>query len=386
MLWQEMLLPGGKEATEDFPCDPDAEHSPCCAGTPLGLACLANKLCLSPAGRFARGSCTDPTWKSPECPKFCTHQTGKGWDLVSCSNVTQTDTFYCCDGMADCCNGGIGRQEIQPPPSLTWAMWDSEQTRYDVVTPLATAETLTTLSTRSTTTTSSTPELASSSSSSSSPPPTEAPSESTGSEPSSSDHASPSTSETGTPAEQQESDAAGSEDSRSDEPAGLTTAAQAGIGVGAAAGALLAAAVAYLWWKLDKTQKALAANRWPGSAQYPPLAQEDKYYHQPRSQQESSQQQSPTQQQEEQQQQQQQQHHHRQYQPHPYRPPAPFESHYPQTPLPKYELQGEQDRHELQAQNYFVRGDPRSAELSGSQPSYATYESPVATNVNDQPR
>jgi hypothetical protein len=64
--------PGGKEATDDLPCDPDAEVSVCCAGSVvLGFVCLSNKLCVSPKGRIARGSCTDPTWQSPDCPKFC---------------------------------------------------------------------------------------------------------------------------------------------------------------------------------------------------------------------------------------------------------------------------------------------------------------------------
>ncbi|KAL2158289.1 hypothetical protein VTH06DRAFT_4610 [Thermothelomyces fergusii] len=306
-LGKKCYYPGGKEATGDFPCDADAEHSPCCAGTPLGLACLANKLCLSPAGRFARGSCTDPTWESPECPKFCTHQTGRGWDLVSCANVTQTDTFYCCNGMADCCSGGIGRQKIEPPPSVTWATWDPEQTRYDVVTPLETQSS-------STTTSSSSPFSFSSSH------PTGTPSQSTESNPSP-------TSETGAPEPG---------DSTSAEPAGLSRAAQAGIGVGAVVGALLVAAVAYLWWKLNRTQKALAAAN-PAVGR-----EEDKDpYQQP---------QPPAQQQQQ-----------YQYYHGPARPPPP-------TADVKHELQAEPEHHELQAQNYFVRGHPGSAELSGSLP------------------
>lgn len=60
------------EISLDVPCDPDAEYTACCARG--GLSCLANRLCLMPSGEFGRGSCTDPTWQSPECPKFCTRE------------------------------------------------------------------------------------------------------------------------------------------------------------------------------------------------------------------------------------------------------------------------------------------------------------------------
>jgi len=64
--------PNGKEATSDFPCDPDAEHSVCCSGDAgFASACLSNKLCQSTSGRIIRGACTDPTWMSPECPRYC---------------------------------------------------------------------------------------------------------------------------------------------------------------------------------------------------------------------------------------------------------------------------------------------------------------------------
>jgi hypothetical protein len=67
--------PNGDESA-DYPCDPDAEESVCCADASVGFACLSNKLCLSPGGRTARGSCTDKTWKSPECKEMllCTSE------------------------------------------------------------------------------------------------------------------------------------------------------------------------------------------------------------------------------------------------------------------------------------------------------------------------
>lgn len=64
--------PDGTPAPGDIPCDPDAENSACCsAKSGDAFGCLANKLCRMPSGRNVRGSCTDPTWMSPECPKFC---------------------------------------------------------------------------------------------------------------------------------------------------------------------------------------------------------------------------------------------------------------------------------------------------------------------------
>ena len=52
-----------------MPCFPDLEDSPCCGknGT-----CLANGLCQnSKSNLTARGTCTDRTWKSSNCPQFC---------------------------------------------------------------------------------------------------------------------------------------------------------------------------------------------------------------------------------------------------------------------------------------------------------------------------
>ena len=67
--------PNGNVAL-DFPCDSDAENSMCCGDGRdelnfVGFACLSNKLCQSETGRIIRGSCTDPTWKSPECVRNC---------------------------------------------------------------------------------------------------------------------------------------------------------------------------------------------------------------------------------------------------------------------------------------------------------------------------
>ncbi|KAK4151131.1 transcription initiation factor IID, 18kD subunit-domain-containing protein [Chaetomidium leptoderma] len=300
---KKCYYPNGEEAF-DFPCDPDAEDSVCCADVQtVGQACLSNKLCVSSQNRIARGSCTDKTWRSPECAPYCMGERGRGADLVSCSNVTGTNSFFCCSGVADCCDSGVGRFEAPPADPFTWAVW--EKTGYAVLTPRS----------------ASSPSASSPSSSSS---------QTTGiSE-------TPSTSPTGAAADGDQTSGTrvpketappgGSETNQSsaesNESAGLSTAAQAGIGVGVAVGALLVAAVAFLWWKLSKTQRAVAAanqaSRWQDS--------------------------------------------------HPAQPQG--STYYPQDPHRKYELQGERGTHELPGHQYFLQGDARNPELS-TQASYS---------------
>ncbi|KAK4121163.1 hypothetical protein N657DRAFT_647984 [Parathielavia appendiculata] len=316
--------PGGFEST-DIPCDPDAEVSACCANgdSKVANACLSNKLCIMPAGTIARGGCTDPTFTSPDCPRYCMNVEGKGWNLVSCSNVTQKETSFCCDQKAGCCDSGLGRLEIEPSkPIFTWAVYDKSKSAYVVLNPLST----TTSSSISSSTSFSTGAASGSTSASDA-------TTSSGTSASTISYASqattgPSPSSTGSraPAETGQSSAAQTEQS-----SGLSTGAQAGIGVGAAVGALLVLAVAYLWWKLKKTQEVIAATAagrhgWHNS--YPPP------------------------------------------------PPAP--SYYPQDISMKHELQGDRETHELQGQSYYPNGDPRNTELS-TQGSYPAVNSPVTT-------
>jgi hypothetical protein len=109
----------------------------------------------------------------------------------------------------------------------------------------------------------------------------------------------------------------------------LSTAAQAGIGVGAAVGALLVAAVAYLWWKLRKVQKAAKeGSQWQGATAYP----------------------------------------------------SPPSAYYPQGSSQKYELHGDRDPYELVGQQYFVHGDATRAELASTQPSFV--ESPITNTLS----
>ncbi|OCK76776.1 hypothetical protein K432DRAFT_136058 [Lepidopterella palustris CBS 459.81] len=65
------FFPSGALSSEQ-PCDTSASQSVCCAA---GFYCLGNGLCQDPRYsdplRLLRGSCTDETWKSPECASVC---------------------------------------------------------------------------------------------------------------------------------------------------------------------------------------------------------------------------------------------------------------------------------------------------------------------------
>ena len=339
-MGKKCYYPGGEEATGDLPCDADAENSPCCAGGKIAGACLANKLCLAKGDPdwYARGSCTDPTFQAPECPKFCLSESairvtvwrtraqkmlcadsdilghqGKGWNLDSCSAATGSDTSFCCEGDPNCCESGL--LDIQPAPSNVFALWNGAASRYDVVTPLATPKATSSAVTSSATSSSTTSDAA---------------------ESSSADTASSTDSttgpNTGTAAAGDQTGATGSANSNSSGSTGLSTGAQAGIGVGVAAGVLLLAAVAFLWWRMNKMQKAMLVAQQQAAAAYPP-------------------------------------------------PVTP--AYYARSPAEKHELSGERPAHELQGQPYYVQGDARSAELS-SQPAYTPVESP-ATGHNYGP-
>ncbi|KAL6363998.1 hypothetical protein LRP88_03431 [Fusarium phalaenopsidis] len=142
-----------------------------------------------------------------------------GTDLVGCSNVTNTDTSYCCDHNANCCDNGVGRFNVYPSKPKPWATWNRQATEYLVVGTMytgdpgsSTAEATTTGASSSATTTS--------------------------------EAASSATGEAQTP------------ESTEAPASGLSTGAQAGIGVGVGVGALVIAAVVYLFWKMRKNEEA----------------------------------------------------------------------------------------------------------------------------------
>ncbi|QYT04762.1 hypothetical protein H0G86_011663 [Trichoderma simmonsii] len=210
---KQCYYPNGSPSS-DFPCDPNAKQSACCGGG-LGAACLSNKLCQSNDGNIIRGSCSDKNWNSPECANFCLSADTGGTDLISCSNVTNTDTSYCCDHTNGCCNSGAGRFNVLPKNPQVWATWDNGATVYKVVgtvftgTPSTTSRAPTRATTRTTTTTSAAP---------------------TNSSP-----------------------------SQSDQSSGLSSGAKAGIGVGVAVGVILIAVVAFLIWKLRQRKASAGA-------------------------------------------------------------------------------------------------------------------------------
>ncbi|CAH0057763.1 unnamed protein product [Clonostachys solani] len=209
-------FPNGNVAADNFPCDPDAEESACCGGG-LGSVCRSNRLCQNSNGNLVRGTCTDKNWESPECLKYCIGTGAGGSDLISCSNVTKTDTSFCCDHTVDCCDTGVARFEVLPSNAGILASFNVASSRY------ITVSTSSTRASSSTATATSTSTSASSASASST--------------------------------------AISSEDSQNVTSPGLSVGAQVGIGVGAGVGALLVAVIAFLLWKNHKKNQIIKDNQ-----------------------------------------------------------------------------------------------------------------------------
>ena len=76
---QSCYYPDGSIAVNDTPCS-SATGTVCCGP---GFACLENRVCqvtteaqeadpdLNKNILYIRGSCSDQTWASPDCPSFC---------------------------------------------------------------------------------------------------------------------------------------------------------------------------------------------------------------------------------------------------------------------------------------------------------------------------
>ncbi|KPM36212.1 hypothetical protein AK830_g10347 [Neonectria ditissima] len=233
----QCYYPNGAKSN-DFPCDPDADESVCCGGG-LGSVCLSNKLCQGANGNTVRGSCTDQNWSSLECPMFCLGADTGGTDLVSCSNVTDSDTSYCCDHNPGCCNSGVGRFNVFPSEPDTWAIWNKEVTQYTVVHTLSSTEPTSTTTQAKTTSTSSAKITTST--------------------------LSTTTREIPSP-----TDSAINTPGSSEAPVGLSTGAKAGIGAGAVIGAVITAAIVYLLWKTRKNERAAKENKQLPPACHPP--------------------------------------------------------------------------------------------------------------------
>ena len=69
---QTCYFPDGSLSGRDTPCraTSDGEASACCAWFDI---CLDNNLCLSQVVNeiVSRGSCTDKSWQSDQCPQHC---------------------------------------------------------------------------------------------------------------------------------------------------------------------------------------------------------------------------------------------------------------------------------------------------------------------------
>jgi hypothetical protein len=113
-------FPNGKESNGGV-CNPNAEVSACCGPT---FICLSNGLCKpGPDSKktysynFYRSACTDASFNSSSCPRFCTdcmlpiddfvaytdshlapYHIDRGQGVKSCGNDT-----YCCGASGDCC-------------------------------------------------------------------------------------------------------------------------------------------------------------------------------------------------------------------------------------------------------------------------------------------
>ena len=118
--------PDGTVASNDQPCLPNAEESFCCGATAV---CASTKVCLegpnSPINvysPYSRGSCTDKTWTSPECPSFCMdskfgtspspYRPTYSLSLLRCETIESHGGAmleycgadrYCCATPQDCC-------------------------------------------------------------------------------------------------------------------------------------------------------------------------------------------------------------------------------------------------------------------------------------------
>ncbi|KAK4656283.1 hypothetical protein QC762_309960 [Podospora pseudocomata] len=226
------FYPNGDEAPGDFPCNQDANGASVCCNGDKGYTCMTNKYCRGPRQELVRGSCTDSSFPSADCPKPCGN--GTPGDIVSCSNVTNTDTAFCCPEDAGCCDSGNGQFDVFPSRPKVWAEWSKSSKKFVVLDALATSTTSRSSSTRVSTSTT----------------PIETVSDTKTDSTSNRETASPSPSSTPDFSVPPESNTSPLPVPPASE--GLTTGAKAGIAVGAVAGTILLIAVVFMAYKLKK--------------------------------------------------------------------------------------------------------------------------------------
>lgn len=96
-------VPGGGVSDGDIPCNSSAAVSSCCGVNDL---CINNGL-YSQGGNVARGRCTDQTWMSSDCPRFCQSEAPVGGIAISRCGVGPS-TWACgnAKAAAPLCNNG----------------------------------------------------------------------------------------------------------------------------------------------------------------------------------------------------------------------------------------------------------------------------------------
>ena len=112
--------PNGKPSP-DTPCKPAASASACCGA---GWDCLSNGLCSqAPRPYIVRGSCTDQTWSTSECPTYCAFNHTSYGALGPCHKGSTVGdggdelASYCCDQDYYCkCSTGENVVLLNPSP------------------------------------------------------------------------------------------------------------------------------------------------------------------------------------------------------------------------------------------------------------------------------
>ncbi|KAB8527818.1 hypothetical protein FH972_025469 [Carpinus fangiana] len=91
--------PDGSVAWNHTACNRGAANSHCCAWTD---ACLTNGYCLAASGNMTntllRESCTDPTWRDPACPRYCSDRNLNGsliMKIVDAHHGVEPGTWCC---------------------------------------------------------------------------------------------------------------------------------------------------------------------------------------------------------------------------------------------------------------------------------------------------
>ncbi|KAF4222367.1 hypothetical protein CNMCM5878_005649 [Aspergillus fumigatiaffinis] len=90
---QTCYFPNGQQAINDTACTANSV-SICCQ---RGATCLGNGLCFDPfgsaVGGYIRGSCTDRSWQSSNCPQYCTYdnKTAGLYNTLSDAGVLSCD-------------------------------------------------------------------------------------------------------------------------------------------------------------------------------------------------------------------------------------------------------------------------------------------------------